>query len=146
MTELRHKVLGTVGAPMEPETKPMLDTDLQSLIELGCIKDTVEIDSFRFTMRSLGATERIELSKEFNKEKLTEEEQFHFNIKLLALAIESVNGKPLESLHPNPQDPLSAKMEIISALQTPVVGKLLQSYIAIIERCDGQFGVEQVKN
>lgn len=149
MTELRHKVLGTVGAPTEPEKtkEPMSETDLQSLIELGCVKDTVEIDSFHFTMRSLGATERIELAKEFGEDKLSDEDQFRFNIKLLAMAIESVNGKPLEELHPNPkEDVLSAKMDIIAALQAPVIAKLLEFYTSVMDRCDKQFGVEQVKN
>jgi hypothetical protein len=150
MTELRHKILGTVGAPMEKQettTEPMSDVDLQSLIELGCVKDTVEIDSFQFVMRSLGATERFELAKQFTDAELPDEEQFKFNVKLLAMAIESINGKPLEELHPNPkEDVLSAKMDIIAALQAPVIAKLLEFYTSVMDRCDKQFGVEQVKN
>lgn len=149
MTELRHKVLGTVGAPTEPEKtkEPMSETNLQSLIELGCIKDTVEIDSFHFTLRSLSATERFELAKQFNTENLSDDQQFEFNIKLLATAIESVNGIPLEDLHPNQEgDILSSKVQIVSTLQTPVIAKLLDFYASIMKRCDSQFDIGQVKN
>ena len=145
MTEIRHKVLGTVGAAEKKEV--MTEVDLKSLIELGCIKDVVKIGGFEFTIRSLSTTERFELSKEFgDKEQLSNEDQFNFNVKLLSFSIESVNGKPLEDLHPNEQDIFKAKMEIISALQTPVISKLLEFCSSIMQRCDAQFSAEQVKN
>jgi len=144
MIELNHKILGTVGATKEESKIEM--TDLQSLIELGCIKEEVEIGGIMFSIRSLSATERISLSKEFGKNELDEETMFNFNIKLLAIAVESVNGQPLESLHPKPSgNQISIKTDIISSLQTPVIAKLLESYANIAERCDKQFGLDQVK-
>lgn len=149
MTEIRHKILGAVGAPMEQEEdtrEPIAPADLQSLIELGCIKEEVEVGGFKFMLRSLSATERMALSKEFNTE-LSDQELFQFNLKLLAMAIESVNGQSLESMHPHPEgDEFKVKMDIIAALQTPVITKLIDAYGRIMDRCDKQFGLEQVKN
>lgn len=148
MVELRHKVLGTVGAPIEKQedVEPIAPADLQSLIELGCIKEEVKVGTFVFVLRSLSASERMSLAKEFNQE-MSDQELFTFNLKLLSMAIESVNGQPLESLHPNPDgDELSTKMDLVAALQTPVITKLIDTYTKIMERCDKQFGMEQVKN
>ncbi len=78
---------------------------------------------------------------------MNDQELFSFNLKLLAMAIESVNGQPLESLHPQPSgDELAIKMDIVAALQTPVITKLIDAYTKIMDRCDKQFGLEQVKN
>lgn len=148
MTELRHKTLGTVGARMDQEEtkEPIAPADLQSLIELGCVKEEIEVGGFAFLLRSLSATERMALSKEFNSE-LSDQELFQFNLKLLAMAIESVNGQPLESLHPQPSgEELTMKMDIVASLQTPVITKLIDAYGKIMDRCDRQFGLEQVKN
>lgn len=150
MVEFSHKTLGTIGAPMEKEDvsekQSMDNMDLRSLIELGCIKEEVEILGFKFILRSLSATERIELSKEFDPEK-GDYELFQFNLKLLAMSIESVNGKPLEVLHPNPTgDVLTTKMDIIATLQTPVISKLIDVCGKIMSKCDKQFTMDQVKN
>ena len=147
MVELRHKVLGTVGAIEEESAKePIVQTDLQSLIELGCVKEEVEINGIRFLLRSLNANERMALSKEFSQE-LNDEQLFAFNLKLLAFAIESVNGQPLEDFHPGPTgNEIQIKMDIVASLQTPVITKLIDAFSKIMDRCDKQFGLEQVKN
>lgn len=143
MVEIRHKTLGVIGAEKE---EPMKITDLQSLIELGCIKEEVEIGNFKFVLRSLSASERISLSKEISEES-KENEMFDFNVKVLAMAIESVNGKPLEELYPdNYNDALKAKMNIIASLQTPIISKLISVYSSLIDKCDKQFTLGQVKN
>lgn len=143
MVELRHKVLGTIGAEKEEEKMEL--ADLQSLIELGSIKEEVVIGKFKFLLRSLSASEREEISKEF-KDNL-HNEMFSFHIRLLAMAIELVNDQPLEVLYPNDySDPLEAKMKIIASLQTPVINKLMATYTNILERCDKQFSLGQVKN
>jgi hypothetical protein len=150
VTELRHKVLGTVGVSSKSVSKvkePMHRNDLQSLIELGSIKDTIDMGGFEFTLRSLSATEKLDINEEFGGEKLDDRQVFDLNIKLLAMSIESINGTPIESLHPSPkEDVILTKMEIVAALQTPVLARLLDFYAEIAERCDKQFSVDQIKN
>jgi hypothetical protein len=146
MIEISHKTIGTVGAPAQKKEETMTQLDLQSLIELGCIKEDIIIGTVKFTLRSLSATERISLAKEFGSE-LSEDSLFNFNIKLLAMCIDLINGQSLVSFHPDPSgDELQKKIEIVSSLQPPVIAKLLDSYAKISERCDKQFGLEQVKN
>lgn len=149
MTELHHKILGTVGAPKQQkeEKEQMSDIDLQSLIELGCVKEEVVLGSVTFLLRSLSASERMSLAKEFGTELLSDDVLFNFNIKVLAISIETINGRPVAGFHPDPSaNELQAKMEIISALQPPVIAKLLGAYSDISNRCDKQFGLEQIKN
>lgn len=147
MPELKHSTFGTVGttASKEPENKMNL-SDLQSLIELGCIRDQVEIGGKIFSMRSLNAMERLELAK-FLGEEPTAERLFSFNTKLLAVSIETVNGIPFENFHTNSElDPISRKQELLSVMQSPVLGRLLEFYNTITERCDAQFNLEEAKN
>jgi len=155
MVEMKHKVLGTVGAPKEQEKKPelpaMTDIDLKSLIELGCVRDSVQIGNLSFTMRSLNAAEKLLLADLTAPDK-TDAELFAFNAKMLAISIESVNGKPFESLHPSYAPKMSEsektdiKVDLISAMQTPAIAMLLEFYQTISDRCEAQFTVEQVKN
>lgn len=148
--ELRHKSFGAVGTPQQQEEHKELAPvdDLQSLIELGCIKDLIQLGTLSFQMRSLNATERVELGK-FLGDSPSSDTLFQFNIKILALSIELVNGKPLETFHPNFKpntDVIKLREEIISSMQAPVIARLLEFYNAIAERSDAQFGPEQIKN
>jgi len=143
MVEIKHKTLGVIGK--EPEAQ-MAEADLKSLVELGCIKDEIDIGGRKFVIKTLGSLDRIRLAQEYDKD-ATEEDKIMYNIKMLACSIESIDNFPVESYHPNPEkDVLKAKMEIIGALQTPVILRLLEGLQEIMKRCDAQFSTEQVKN
>ena len=149
MVELRHKTFGAVSsAPLAPEVKDSVVNDLQSLIELGCVKDSIKLGDLEFTLRSLNASERIDLSK-FLGDTPAGDSLFQFNIRLLSLAIESINGKSLESFHPAfdaNKDVFILRSEIISSLQAPVISKLLEFYNSIAERSDKNFESVLIKN
>jgi hypothetical protein len=150
MPEMKHSVFGTSGVPSvpkEPEQKENVSlNDLQSLVELGCVRDEIKIGEKTFGLRSLNITERKDLS-EFLGNDESEQHIFEFNIKLLAMSVETVNGIPLENFHNNIDlDPTIRKQELISVMQTPVVAKLLTFYNEIMGRCDKQFDLEEVKN
>jgi hypothetical protein len=124
----------------------MSETDLKSLIDLGCIRDSINIGNTIFVMRTLNVSERISLSSFIGEDQDTQK-QFDFNVKLLAIAIETVNGKLLEELHPDTEkDSILAKIDLLSAMQPPVLAKLLEFYTEITKRADTQFTLEQVKN
>ena len=150
--ELKHKTFGSVASVEErpAEQAVMTKSDLQLLIELGSIADEIVIGSLTFVMRSLNASERLELSKFLTQSDPTAEALFDFNIRLLAHAIQSVNGKPLESFFPTKikgdDDIIRARCDIIASMQTPVISKLLNFHNSITERCDAQFDEEEVKN
>jgi len=70
-----------------------------------------------------------------------------FNIYVLAMSVESVNGKLLEELNPNKnEDTLMLKKQILSSLQPQVIAKLMEFYTEITNRADAQFTAEQIKN
>jgi hypothetical protein len=155
MVELKHKVLGSVGTPKEKieeqvlSTEIMPEADLKSLIELGCIRDEVQIGQLTFSMRSLNAAEKLELAGSM----VTEEDDaklFAFNARMLAMSIETVNGKPFENLHPekgsSDEARLRCRVDLINSMQTPIIAKLLEFYQEINDRCEAQFTAEQVKN
>jgi hypothetical protein len=152
--ELKHKTFGSVSndqsdQPEQAEQKSMPQDDLEALIELGCIKEKVTIGQLTFVLRSLNATERLDLAKMLG-DSPTSETLFEFNTKLLALAIQSVNGKPLEMFYPAEHaqgaDVITLRCNIISSMQAPVINRLLECHTELTERCDAQFDAEQVKN
>jgi hypothetical protein len=72
---------------------------------------------------------------------------FEFNIRVLASSIVSADGVLFEEMHPDTDgDSLAKKMEILSNMQTPVLGKLIEFYEEITKRCDEQYSAEEVKN
>lgn len=138
--ELKHKTIGSIGEP-----KKMSDVDLRSLIALGCVKEDVKIENMTFTLRSLNTQERRELV-DFIGDSTESKKVFQFNLLLLAMAVESVNGKLLESLYVGDQtNPMDQKMEILANMQGSVIGKLLEEYNKVVSRADAMFTTEQVK-
>ncbi len=151
MKELRHAAFGSVGEKrVESKEEPKLtEVDLRSLIELGCVKDTVDIGGMKFTLRSLNASEKLYLSNILKPEDENDSTKlFEFQIMVLSLSVESINGKLLEELHSNfPHiDAMDAKKEILSNMYMSVLASLLAFYKEISDRADNQFTIEQVKN
>ena len=148
MPEVKHSVFGSVGMSSSPKVETNTESyqnDLQSLIELGIIRDTVSISNKLFMMRSLTAREKLELAK-FLGDSPTAERLFEFNIKILANSIETVDGILFEDFHTERQaDPILRKQDLLSAMQSPVLAKLLDFYNKITERCDSQFELGEVK-
>lgn len=144
MVELFHKSLGSVKSEQKENIS---NIDLQSLIELGCIKDSKKIGGIEFVMRSLSAAENMELQKNYPKEP-TDEQFFDLNLRILAMSIEKVNGQNLEVLHPDKSrtDVMDKRIEILAAMQISVLNELLGFYIDLKTRSNKDFGVEQIKN
>lgn len=151
MVELKHETFGAVGTPSIPEDPPkqeskMPATDLRSLIELGCIRDSVTIGDKTFGLRSLNVSERQELAN-FLGAKPDEKGYLAFNLKVLAMTVETVDNLPFEMYHTDHEKgPMQRRIELLSCLQAPVISRLLVCYNDISERCDKQFNLEEAKN
>lgn len=145
MVEIKHKTFGAGGH--QPEEKKMDVADLRSLIELGCVRDSVTIGNMTFELRSLSAVENMEAAK-FLGENPDAEKVFELNVLLLSMAIESVNGTPLESLYEGEQTPnvLVARQSVIRQLHGSVLGALMKCHHDISTKANSQFSGEQVKN
>ena len=155
MAEIQSKI-GSVGSVQQTEvaSTPMVADPLKSLIELGLIRDSITIGDKTFVLKSLNSEERVLISKHIKdisqrsleKEFLDPEDIIEMSSITLAYSIETVNGMPLENLHPNADlDPINRKRQIIAQLQSPVIGQLNKKYKEIMDVSDGQFSVEEVK-
>jgi len=150
MAELYHNTFGASGGKKAevPEKPKMADVDLRSLIELGCIRDDIAIGNIVFTMRTLNISERLETLNFLGIEP-DSQKMFEFNMRVLAMAVESANGKRLETLHPDFTDSgdfITMKKSLITAMQPAVLNKLMEFYTKISERGESQFSTEQIKN
>lgn len=147
MAELKHNTFGAVGtAPQQQEPEQATMDDLQQLLELGCIKDDLTIGNMVFRLRTLNTEERFVASNYLGGEP-NERKLFEFSLLVLSMAVESVNGKPLEQLVEGPvTNVMDARREILSKLQSPILTKLSNFYQEITDRADAQFTEEQVKN
>jgi len=147
MAEVKHGTFGVAGMAKTVEKPKMSEIDLKSLIELGCVKEEIKIGTMVFVMRTLNATEKFDLASVLG-DNPDATKMFDLNLHILAQSIETVNGQKLEDLHPNKDtgEPIFLKKQIIAAMQTPVIQKLIEFYTQITERADAQFSVEQIKN
>lgn len=149
MSPLEHKSFKSMNTTQE---KPQnSNDDLRSLIELGCIIDSISIGGKTFELKTMNAFERMQLVGTLSDD-VTSEEMFDFNNRLLASVVKSVNGKSLECLHPQ-YDPQAEddikfrlKVGIIEKMHVPVINKLLDFHEELMKRSETQFETEQVKN
>lgn len=145
--ELRHSSFGAVSSGQKQETdlKQNKLNDLQSLIELGCVKDSIKLGDFEFQLKTLNASERLSLS---SLKIENDEDMFNLNIKLLSLSIESVNGKPIETYHPKystSEHIYMLREEIIASFQASVISSLVNFYSQLSGRSDVQFDSAEIK-
>lgn len=149
MAEMRHNSLGSISTAKKVEIseKPkMAENDLRSLIDLGCVRDSITIGNMTFTMKTLNVSERLSLTSALG-ENPDNQKLFDFNTQILAMSIESVNGELFENFHPDKgENPLSLKKQLLLNMQPQVISKLLEFYTKITERGDAQFSTEQIKN
>jgi hypothetical protein len=153
MSRIEHKTFGSAGSVQESAARKEQEqndseSDLRSLIELGCITDKINVGGKIFEISTLNASKRLELAKALGEEPLPEM-LFEFNVKTLAAAVHTVNGKYLEEYHPqcklnaSVEDKEKMRYEIMSSMQSPVIGQLLKFYNDLVNKCDDQFDDEQ---
>lgn len=143
MVEIKHGSFGS-STPQKKEEKV---ADLRSLVELGCVRDSVKIGEMSFELRSLSALEKVEAAKSLG-EAPDPTQIFELNVLLLSMSIETVNGVPLEHLYEGAEtdNVLVARQNVLRNLQSSVLGALMRCHNDINERADAQFNPEQVKN
>jgi hypothetical protein len=163
MAEFSHPVFGTVGrerperserqAARPPEADPqperqMADSDLVALVECGKITDTIEIDGKKFRMSTMADDVQETLYRRFSGAPQDAATVSELRRMVVAMAVETFNGRPLEALCPDPgqTDPVKAKMAVVRLMQTIVIDKLYGFYDELIKRSRGKVDPEQVKN
>lgn len=159
MAELTHKTVGKTGeapparseerfeavappihpAPEQPET-----FDLRSLIELGCVHDSITIGSMTFEMRTLGDDEQEKIYKLVGEQEGPDSFVAMRRL-VVAMSVQSVNGRPLEALG-GEGEPIQRKLAVLKAMQSRVVDKLYSFYDQLLEKSQQEIDPEQVKN
>jgi hypothetical protein len=153
MTEMKHKTFGSVGAP-EPEVeltpKPehiMPDTmdifDLQSLIELGRIQDTIKIGNFIFELATLDDTLQTRAYEVITKD---EENKITLRRIIVALSLVSINGRTPEEIIKEGKTSEEKRLYLVEKLQGSVMEQLIDFYDKLLERSQKEISNESVKN
>ena len=137
MVEIKNPSFGSVGASSIEQEPKQKTIDLKSLIETGVIEKEKEIDGKTFVLRSLSISERKELAviarnilkASEDTSIINPEQAMELNNVTLTFAISSVNGTPLEELHPKEDlHILQKKREIIEQMQFHVLAELISFY------------------
>jgi len=171
MPEFTHPVFGSVGraerseasvqrppqavqsqqVPEELVEEPLMAVDdLRSLIECGKITDTVEIDGRKFQMSTLADEAQETIFKKFAVVSEDAGSFMELRRTVVAMAVETLNGKPFEYLYPADAPPqpgaFEAKLAIVRKMQGQVVDRLYAFYEELLKRSKQKVEPEQVKN
>jgi hypothetical protein len=169
MPEFSHPVFGSVGhaersevsvqqpsqiaqpsqASQEPpEEQPMVNSDLQAIIECGKITDTLEIDGQKFQMSTMTDEDQDIILKKCSSDDPGDFMELRRTV--VAMVVETVNRKPFESLCPvnveTRAGAFEAKLAIVRKMQGQVVDRLYAFYDGLLKRSKQKIEPEQVKN
>jgi len=171
MPEFSHSVFGSVGRAERPEVpahqpaavaqpqpvpqgipdeQPMANDDLRLLIECGKVTDTIEIDGQRFQLSTMADEAQEEIFRKFSAAAADVGSFVELRRTVVATAIDTMNGRPLESIYPAdapPQpDAFGAKLALVRLMQPPVVDRLYAFHDELLKRSKQKVEPEQVKN
>jgi len=121
--------------------------DLQSLVELGMVEDSITIGAKTFRMHTLDDDTQENLLKRAS-EAGGADGFLMLRRMVAAMAIETVNGKPVENFAEGCEsdDPADRKIFVVSKLQNVVVNRLYEFYEQLVGRSNENINPEQVKN
>jgi len=165
MTELFHPVFGTATGRKPEASEEQQDAgqhattetpvsmpmdDLRAMVECGRIHDTIVLDGVAYGLATLSDEDQQALLKMFGMPLADNTIYMEWRRAVVAMAMESVNGRPVLDLYPEsapPQpDAFGVKLAIARKLQMPVVDKLFKFYNSLLERSQRKVDPEQVKN
>ena len=167
--EFTHSTIGTVGRaersqleqqqpetpPSQPqqeqqplEQQPMRVADLRSLVELGCVEDSITLGGLTFSMRTMSDDEREVLFQKLSDEQMKGAADTFVELRrmVVAVAVIAVNGRSMESMSDGPGNALDRKVAIVRAMQSHVVDKLYDFYNGLLKRSTQGIEPEQAKN
>lgn len=164
ITELAAAARDMGSSPVQQEYQPQLPQqpqrveeplqhDLSLLALTGKVTDEIIVKGFKFSVRTLTARENNEVLREVSQIKDDLEKLGCLRIAILARAIESVNGVPLEQLPGTDQqmkDIVQRKEKFLGDLQLAMLVRLFDKYTSMLERSENLFSAlteeEPLKN
>lgn len=128
---------------LEPELQPIeqLQADLSQLISTGSIVEEKVVGGFKFRLHTLNARENNEVLTSTLNAKSDLEKLGNLRITVLARAIETVNGVPLEQVPgvDNKLPVIQRREKLIGSLQLGLVVELFNLYTNMLERSEQVF-------
>lgn len=126
-------------------TQNIAPLDLQSLIELGRVQDTLTLGQFTFELATLGDSMQAKAYEIIQNMESTDGFLAVRRV-VIALSLVSINGQLPESLVGGDGDPIEKRISLVASLQGNVVEKLYDFYDELLERGQQEITPEQVKN
>lgn len=125
--------------PPSPASNPVVRKDLSQLVYLGRLEEDFEVAGYTFKLRTLTEAESTEATAgaAHITDELTRFSQWR--VQVLARAIVSVDGAPLEALYQGAEQTLSStdkKLNILKTWQPALVTSLFVHYCNMLERSD----------
>jgi len=120
-----------------------LKKDVMQLMYVGHIEETVDVAGYKFLLCTLNTSEDIAVLNAVQH--LTGAAQVaQMQVEILARAIKSVNGSPLESLNTSKeQNPsvVAKRVAVVSSWQIGLMSKIFGEYNKLVERSNQALGL-----
>lgn len=118
---------------------------LDNLFMLGYLEEEVKIGDFVFKFKTLSNAENEAVATFLSKGQGGTEDLFITQNVILAHAIISVNGNPLEELSDVEGTLIEQRVNVLKRLQTPVVTKLMNFYGELTQQVREEISEEDLK-
>lgn len=141
-----HAVVNPIPQPVRASeaSNQQLQSDLSLLVTTGLIREEAVVGGYKFVLKTLTTAENNQVlaavaSVDDDLGKLGV-----LRIAVLARAVETVNGVPLENVpggDPNVTDKMAKRENLLGLFQLQMVTKLFQVYAEMLERSEKIFGI-----
>jgi len=138
---------GNTEVRADTNTDSKVTDMLESLLFLGRVSKTVEIDNMKFEISTLTQKENTVLVKGIYGLAGDSSDLFTIRTITLPYVIKSINNTPLEDLPVEGEfeTVYDKKLAIVEQMQRSVVEKLHDEYISLTEESDGIINGEKIK-
>lgn len=134
--------LAQPAPPAAPTSSQPIQADLSQLVTKGRIEEEVNLGGFVFRLSTLTSKENAEALDSMTNVNSEIVRMTKLTIAILARAIVTVNGTPLENLYQGQQTLTreQAREEVVGSWQQGLVGELFNHYSDMMERSGAAFG------
>ena len=121
--------------------------DLKSLIYLGRLSETVNIDGFSFEVSTLTTAQQRDVMTSIMSDENTTQRMLDIKPLTLSYSIRSINGVKLEDICDDDSitDLESRRLNVVMSLQSTLVERLYVEYDNLVTRSGKNVGIEDLK-
>lgn len=121
--------------------------DLKSLIYLGRLSETLNIDGFSFEISTLTTAQQRDVMTSIMSDENTTQRMLDIKPLTLSYSIRSINGVKLEDICDDDSitDIESRRLNVVMSLQSTLVERLYVEYDNLVTRSGKNVGIEDLK-